>query len=269
MTMSDDEGRAAAPTGSEDGSSAEADGSTERARARLRSALIPRATARQAVVGLLFVALGFAAVAATQTAAGSGLLATARDDEVVRVLDDLAERERRLQAEKLALEAARDRLLSGSEEQRLAASQARADALAILAGTVPAVGTGIRITIQDGDGLVSASVLLGAVQELRDAGAEAIQIGDVRVVASTWFEDAADGSGISVSGSVLASPYRIAVIGDPDTLATALEIPGGVSDTVRTAGGTISVVKDTEVVVTALQPETAPQYARPAPSDGS
>lgn len=243
---------------------------TQRARARVRSVLVPRATARQAVVGLLFAALGFAAVAATQTAAGGGLLATARDDEVVRVLDDLAERQRRLEAEQRALEAARDRLLSGSEEQRLAASRARADALAILAGTVPAAGTGIRITIQDGDGVVSASTLLGAVQELRDAGAEAIQIGDVRVIASTWFADADDGSGVVVSGTVLASPYRISVIGDPDTLATALEIPGGVSDTVRTAGATISVVQDTEVLVTALQPETTPQYARPAPSpDGS
>ena len=226
---------------------------TDRARARLRGALVPRATGRQLVVGLLFAVLGFAAVAATQTASGTGLLATARDDEVVRVLDDLTQRQQRLQAEQLALEAARDRLVSGSEEQRLAASRARADALAILAGTVPAVGPGIRITISDGDGLVSATVLLDAVQELRDAGAEAIQIGTVRVVASTWFADARDGTGISV-------------IGDPQTLATALEIPGGVSDSVRTAGGRIDVVQSQEVVITALQPPTAPEYAQPAPS---
>ena len=239
---------------------------TDRARARLRGALVPRATGRQLVVGLLFAVLGFAAVAATQTAAGSGLLATARDDEVVRVLDDLTQRQQRLQAEQLALEAARDRLQSGSEEQRLAASRARADALAILAGTVPAVGPGVRITISDGDGVVSSSVLLDAVQELRDAGAEAIQISTVRVVASTWFADSRDGSGISVSGTTLASPYRISVIGDPQTLATALEIPGGVSDSVRTAGGRIDVVQSDEVVITALQPPTAPEYAQPAPS---
>ena len=239
---------------------------TDRARARLRGALVPRATGRQLVVGLLFAVLGFAAVAATQTASGTGLLATARDDEVVRVLDDLTQRQQRLQAEQLALEAARDRLVSGSEEQRLAASRARADALAILAGTVPAVGPGIRITISDGDGLVSATVLLDAVQELRDAGAEAIQIGTVRVVASTWFADARDGTGISVAGTKLAAPYRISVIGDPQTLATALEIPGGVSDSVRTAGGRIDVVQSQEVVITALQPPTAPEYAQPAPS---
>jgi uncharacterized protein YlxW (UPF0749 family) len=234
------------------------------ARSRLRTALAPRATVQQLVIGLLFVGLGFAGVAATQSSSASGLLATAREDEVVRVLDDLTERQARLQAEQRALEAARDRLLSGSEEQRLAASRARADALAILAGTVPAVGTGIRVTLQDGGGAITSAVLLDAVQELRDAGAEAIQIGDVRVVASTWFEDTA--AGVSVSGTVLTSPYRVLVIGDPDTLATALEIPGGVADTVRTAGGRIEVVQDTEVVVRALQPVSTPQYARPAPS---
>jgi len=234
------------------------------ARSRLRIALAPRATVQQLVIGLLFVGLGFAGVAATQSSSAAGLLASAREDEVVRVLDDLTERQARLQAEQRALEAARDRLLSGSEEQRLAASRARADALAILAGTVPAVGTGIRVTLQDGGGAIGSAVLLDAVQELRDAGAEAIQIGDVRVVASTWFQDAP--AGVSVSGTALASPYRILVIGDPDTLATALEIPGGVADTVRTAGGRIEVVQDTEVVVSALQPLTTPQYARPAPS---
>lgn len=253
--MSDDSAPPAADAASQE---------EQTARARLRTALAPRATVQQLVIGLLFVGLGFAAVAATQASAQTGLLATAREDEVVRVLDDLTERQIRLQAEQRALEAARDRLLSGSEEQRLAASRARADALAILAGTVPAVGTGIRVTLQDGGGAITSAVLLDAVQELRDAGAEAIQIGDVRVVASTWFED--DPSGVSVSGTVLTSPYRLLVIGDAATLATALEIPGGVADTVRTAGGSIDVVQETEVVVRALQPVSTPQYARPAPS---
>lgn len=235
------------------------------ARARLRTGLAPRATVRQLVVGLLFVGLGFAFVAATQSSSQSGLLANAREDEVVRVLDDLNERQARLQVEQRALEAARDRLLSGSEEQRLAASRARADALAILAGTAPAVGTGIRVTLQDGGGAISSAVMLDAIQELRDAGAEAVQIGTVRVVASTWFQDS-EGGGVSVSGTVLTSPYRLAVIGDSSTLTTALEIPGGVADTVRTAGGSIDVVSATQVVVSALQPLSTPQYARPAPS---
>ena len=184
------------------------DATTASGRARLRTALAPRATRRQAVIGVLFVLLGFATVSAARGTTTSGLLLTAREDEVVRVLDDLTERQTRLEIEQRALEATRDRLLSGSEEQRLAVARARADALAILAGTVPATGPGIRFTITDRDGVIDYTVLLDAVQELRDAGAEAIQIGNVRVVASTWFDDAPDGIGLVVSGTRLAPPYR-------------------------------------------------------------
>jgi uncharacterized protein YlxW (UPF0749 family) len=242
------------------------DATTASGRARLRRALAPRATRRQAVIGVLFVVLGFAAVSAARGTTTSGLLLTAREDEVVRVLDDLAERQTRLEIEQRALEATRDRLLSGSEEQRLAVARARADALAILAGTVPATGPGIRMSITDRDGVVDYTVMLDAVQELRDAGAEAIQIGDVRVVASTWFDDAPDGIGLVVSGRRLAPPYTVLAIGESATLATALEIPGGVSDTVRTAGGRISITQEASVLVTALQPPSTPQYARPVPS---
>jgi len=242
------------------------DATTASGRARLLRAIAPRATRRQAVIAVLFVALGFATVAAARGTTSSGLLLTAREDEVVRVLDDLTERQTRLEIEQRALEVARDRLISGSEEQRLAVAQARADALAILAGTVPATGPGITISIADPDGVIAASVLLDTVQELRDAGAEALQIGSVRVVASTWFDDAPDGVGLVVSGTRLSPPYRILAIGDAATLATALEIPGGVADTVRTAGGRILVTEESSVLVSALQPPSTPQYARPAPS---
>ena len=247
-----------------DGAQAPAVEPVPQRRARLARALAPRATLRQLVIGLLFLVLGFAGVAAARGTTTTGLLATAREDEVVRVLDDLNERQARLEIEQRALVAARDRLASGTEEQRLAASRARADALAILAGTVPATGPGLRVTVEDPTGSVDASVLLDTVQELRDAGAEAIQIASVRVVASTWFDDAQDGVGLVVSGTRLAPPYRIVALGDPTTLATALQIPGGVSDTVRTAGGRITITPETSVLVTALQPPTTPQYARPA-----
>ncbi|CAB4929782.1 unannotated protein [freshwater metagenome] len=238
-------------------------------RGHLRQALALRATRRQAIIGILFVLLGFAAMAATRAVGGSALLATARPDEVVRVLDDLTERQARLEIEQRALVVERDRLLSGSEEQRLAASRARVDALAILAGTVPATGPGISLTIADPNGAIDYSVILSTIQELRDAGAEAISMGPVRVVASSWFDDVPDGIGIVVSGRTLLPPYRILAIGDAATLATAMAIPGGVSDIVRAAGARISISPQAVVVVSALQPLVAPQYAQPAASPGA
>jgi uncharacterized protein YlxW (UPF0749 family) len=69
-----------------------------------------------------------------------------------------------------------------------------------------------------------------------------------------------------VSGTRIAPPYTILAVGEPATLATALDIPGGVADTVRTAGGRIVVTQEESVLVSALQPPSTPQYARPAPS---
>src|SRR5207237_266180 len=83
---------------------------------------------------------------------------------------------------------------------------------------------------------------LDARQDLRDAGAEALEIdgsngATVRIVASTWFVDGADG--IDVDNQALAGPYWLTAIGDPQTMQTALNIPGGVVDNVHTAGGNV------------------------------
>ncbi len=50
-----------------------------------------------------------------------------------------------------------------------------------------AQGPGITLTVEDTKGTVEADMLLDAIQELRAAGAEAIQVNDVRVVADTYF----------------------------------------------------------------------------------
>jgi len=57
----------------------------------------------------------------------------------------------------------------------------------------------------------------------------------------------------------------IVAIGDSQTLATAMQIPGGVEDKVLQAGGGIDVVTSEQVVVDALRPLEVPEYAEPAP----
>ncbi len=53
-------------------------------------------------------------------------------------------------------------------------------------------------------------------------------------------------------------------IGDPQTLETALEIPGGVAATVRAAGGTASISQQSKIDITALRALPTPRYAKPA-----
>lgn len=218
---------------------------------RLSRALAPRATRTQAIIGALFVLLGFLLVAAVRGNTEETFLAVARSEDLVRVLDDLSARQARLEAEARRLEVARDRLEAGSSGQALAEIQRRADGLAILAGTVPATGPGVVVTLRDPDaGAVDGALLLDTVQELRDAGAEAIQIGDQRVIVSTWFGE--ERGAVVVSGVPVTLPLEIRAIGDPDTMSTALQIPGGIADTVRTAGGSIDIAAQDAVDVTAV-----------------
>lgn len=224
--------------------------SVEVARRRLRAALTPRLTGAQITVGVMSALLGFALVVSAASRDSTQILQNTRTEDLIRLLDDLAEREQRLASEQRDLEIARERLQAGNPQAALAEARDRADALEVLAGTSPVRGQGVRITITDPSGVVDSPILLNAIQELRDAGAEAIQVGDVRVVASTWLADGA--AGILVSGVPVTSPLRILAIGDPATLATALQIPGGVADTVRTVGARITIVTVADLRVGAV-----------------
>lgn len=262
---------------------------------RMARVLRPRLRRVDVSVAVLLALLGFAAAVQVRSAQDDGLLAAAREEDLVRILDDLSNREDRLRRELASLAAAKDRLSSGSGQAQVALEQAqrRTLVLGVLTGTVEARGPGIVLTLTDPQGELGADVLLDALEELRGAGAEAIQVegpvvsgeGEgtapvVRVVASTALVDAApdgaaggaagdaadeDGAprGVEVDGTLLRPPYRFTVLGDPGTLASAMAIPGGVEDVAERAGGQAVVTRSEALAVTALRPLSRPRYARP------
>ena len=220
--------------------------------------------ANRVVVALLCALLGFAVVLQVQRTASGDTLATARSDDLVQILDGLQRREDDLNVEIAELQSTLGRLQrsGASSEEALAEAKRQAEALGILTGTVPAVGPGVDIVIADPDRRVPPEVLLDAIQELRNAGAEAFQVGAVRIGVDSAFSGS--GGSITLDGVPLTAPYTIVAIGDPPTLAAALAIPGGVFDTVRRAGGTMEVAQSDAVVIDALRSPEAPLYARPA-----
>jgi uncharacterized protein YlxW (UPF0749 family) len=220
--------------------------------------------ANRVVVGLLCALLGFAVVLQVQRTAAGDTLATARPDDLVQILDGLQRREDDLNVEIAELQGTLGRLQrsGASSEEALAEAERQAEALGILTGTVPATGPGVSIVIRDPDGRIPPEVMLDAIQELRNAGAEAFQVGGVRIGVDSAFTGS--GGAITVDGVALLAPYTITAIGDPPTLAAALAIPGGVFDTVRRAGGTMDVTQADSVLVDALRPSKTPLYARPA-----
>lgn len=252
---------------------------------RWRRLLAPRVRRVDLAVALLLAVLGFAAVVQVRSTQEDGPLATARQEDLVQILDDLANRNDRLRAEVATLNQTRAELSSGGDrsEAALADARRRAQLLGVLAGTVPATGPGLLLTITDPEERIGPEVLLDALEELRAAGAEAIQLEgpvdlsvdpskasageSVRVVADTALVEGEEG-GVLVDGVVLFAPYRFVVVGDSSTLASAVGIPGGVVDNVESRGGTALVEQQEEVTVGALRALEEPRYARPAPESG-
>lgn len=227
----------------------------------------PRATRANVVVGLLAISLGFAIAAQVRQTDLEGL-ANLREDELVRILDNVTQENARLSAEIRDLEGTRSQLAAGatSEEAR-AAAQARLDSIQVLSGTVAATGPGVIITITDPERRVTAALLLDTLQELRDAGAEAVEINDVRVVSSTYFTDIA--GGVTVSDERVEAPYVIRAIGDPPTMAAAMDIPGGVRESVRRLNAEARIEQRDSLDITSLHTPTASQFASPVPSPAS
>ncbi|WP_454227559.1 DUF881 domain-containing protein [Propioniciclava flava] len=171
---------------------------------------------------------------------------TLRQDELVAMLDDVTGETRRLESDIATLERTRDQLATGADADAVARAEAhrRLDALELLGGTVPARGPGIRITISDPQGKLTPEILLNAVEELRDAGAEVLAVGDVRLVASSAFTVWTTGV-LQVDGHAVARPLVIWAMGDRDTLAEATRFRGGLVSTIEgdRVGGSVVVTK--------------------------
>lgn len=217
------------------------------------------------VVAALFGVLGIMIVAGAIAQSSDDALANARPDELVAILDSLDAENDRLEAERRQLAAEIESLNSGRDAAALAQARDRREALEVLAGTTAVRGPGVRIVIRDSVGGVDAPTILDTVQELRDAGADSIEVAERRVVVGTWFADPPEEQrpGILISGDLRMSPYTILAIGDPETLATAMEIPGGVADTIRTAGADFRVERRDDLEIKSTVPLVQPEYAVP------
>ena len=109
---------------------------------------------------------------------------------------------------------------------------------------------------------MTPDVLLNVIQELRAAGAEAIQIGNVRIGVTTAVVGA-EGA-VSIDGVPIAMPVDVLAIGDPATMSAAMSIPGGVVASVKLVGGEVTVNQAEQIEITALRDPATPDYAEPA-----
>lgn len=232
----------------------------ERGRRRLSVSVV--------LVAVLCMLLGVGIVTQVRdTKSGDGL-DSARPSDLLSLLDSLHQREAALRQEISSLEQSLDSMQSDGDNSQAAQAEARSRlvALQIQVGSVPATGPGVLVVTTDPRRAVDAEVLLDQLQELRAAGAESIQIDgagpgqEVRIGVDSWITGGA--GAVKVDGRTLDAPFSVTAIGDPPTLAAALNIPGGVVDSVRRAGGELSVSQSDSVEVNALREPIAPREGR-------
>ena len=104
----------------------------------------------------------------------------------------------------------------------------------MLLGSTDVTGQGVTVTVEDGkatantlnpeDLLIHDLDILYIVNELKNAGAEAIEVNGHRIVSTTSIM--CDGNVITINGEKTSSPFVINAIGLPEQMAT-LNRPGG------------------------------------------
>jgi uncharacterized protein YlxW (UPF0749 family) len=132
------------------------------------------------------------------------------------------------------------------------------DGLATFAGLRGVEGQGIVIEI---DGSFDPTAVNDLIYELRNAGAEAIAVDDVRITAGSV---AVLGTGaIEIDGVALGHAITISAIGSPPGLRSAIERPGGILTLLQQSIDAVFTVDErTNLVVPGTRRDLTPQVAR-------
>lgn len=139
----------------------------------------------------------------------------------------------------------------------------------LLLGNTNVTGPGVIITLTDGKNdnstldvenlIVHAENVLAVVNELKNAGAEAISINGKRVVTTTAIS--CDGNVIVINGEKISSPIEISAIGLVELLST-LDRPGGTLEYFSSLGKGVELKKSTKIQIPKYSGVTSFKYAK-------
>ncbi len=174
------------------------------------------------VVSLIAVLLGFLVVVQLRSQAlVARSLANQDNTSIALLINDLNHANGQLLQQSLALverqRALQQGLVTGGADTQ--AIEKELTILRVVAGLLPVHGPGLEIRIE---GPVMDFELQDALNNLRNAGAEAAALNGYRIVDGTPI--ISHGSALRVAGHPVSSPYVLSVVGDPEQLETAADI---------------------------------------------
>ena len=218
--------------------------------------------ASQISITLVTFLLGFVVMAQLTTQRRMDLKrAAASGVDGALLISNLVEGNARLRQEVVELDAQTADYRTATNQGRLQAMMDEMERLKMFNGVVGVVGPGVQATL---DGPVTVLDLHDLLNELRNAGAEAIALNGQRIIASSVIAPTADGY-IAVDNARTRYPYSFIALGDPATLEAALLRPGGLLTVFSNSreGLRVSVQKHDRLVAPAHTLVGMPQYAVP------
>jgi uncharacterized protein YlxW (UPF0749 family) len=217
-----------------------------------------------AVVSLAFIAfiVGLALVAQFRSQARPAELSSLPVAELSTRIETLANGNAQLRtalAEQRAL-LAEYRATGAQGSSGLDASREELRRLRAYTGLAPVEGQGIVLRV---NGALDAIAVNDLVNELRNAGAEALAIDETRLTARSVVVQGA--RALEVDGAAVDRAFTLAAIGDPDGLVAALQRPGGiVAQLEQFVSATITITQTDTLRLPATTITLEPEAAAPA-----
>ena len=177
-----------------------------------------------AMAGILLV-LGFLLVVQLRSQSPEGGLDRLASQDLTLLVANLNTRNDQLRGEVAALQAQLSRVETAAGSGQQSALQLRNELARDRAWTGLAGASGTGVSVQLG-GPVTGGVVNDLLNELRNAGAEALAVGPVRVVAGSVATG--DPGSVSIDGVRLTEPIEVVALGDRNALAGSLTRAGGI-----------------------------------------
>ena len=197
--------------------------------------------AQAIILGIVCLILTIGICVQIKTVNSNGTTTTANKElnslktQVLKMKEKYEESYSRLEKIQTELETTRSNITNNNEQLKILEEELRK--YNVLLGTTEVNGPGVVITITDSDpknsirsisdnknALVHDTDILEVVNELKNAGAEAIDVNGQRIVDTTAIS--CDGNVIVINGEKVSSTFVINAIGLPERLST-LKRPGG------------------------------------------
>jgi uncharacterized protein YlxW (UPF0749 family) len=205
--------------------------------------------------------LGILVIVQLRTQAGGAAFAGLSSQELTVLVANLNDRNDQLRREIATLQRDLSTLEQNTARGDASVDELRADLrrVRLYAGIDAATGPGVVLTVR---GPIDGSGVEDIINELRNAGAEAMALGSVRLVPGVVVTGAP--SAARVDGTPLADSFELVAIGPPDKLTGSLTRSGGI---IAQLGAT---QPDVSVEVTPVDRIDVPATDRDlVPADGS